>query len=86
VAWRLPLHALANSTRSALTLKSRALRPTVRRFVFSVVRAVVRRLSTAPHTHDLPLQVVASPLHRQVVKGHMAGSWAHLFRMLHPNF
>src|SRR5918997_2398042 len=73
VASRLPLHALANSTRWAPTPKIRALKLTVGRFVISVMYAAVLYLFTARHPHAPPSQVVAGPPHRRVVKRHTAG-------------
>jgi hypothetical protein len=54
VTSRLPLHALANSTRWAPTPKTRALKLTVGRFVISVVYAVVLCLFTARHLMHHP--------------------------------
>src|ERR671916_69665 len=73
VASRLPLHALANSTRWAPTPKIRALKLTVGRFVISVMYAAVLYLFTARHPHAPPSQVVAGPPHRRVAKRHTAG-------------
>ena len=47
---------------------------------------VVLRLFTTRHAYALPPQVVAGPPHRQVVKRHTAGLWAHLSRVTYTDF